>query len=111
MAAGRDLLADDAETVKRTTDYLEACVVAASRVGARVVAGPIYSAVGRTWRLDAAARPVSIESFSADNQSIARAASIWRPLEPTQDAIAVDGIAFLRPLFADRAAPSGGAER
>jgi D-psicose/D-tagatose/L-ribulose 3-epimerase len=43
--------------------------------------------------------PVSIESFTAHNASIARAASIWRPLAPTQDALAVDGLAFLRPLF------------
>jgi D-psicose/D-tagatose/L-ribulose 3-epimerase len=43
--------------------------------------------------------PVCIESFTAHNASIARAASIWRPLAPTQDALAVDGLAFLRPLF------------
>jgi len=43
--------------------------------------------------------PVCIESFTAHNASIARAASIWRPLARTQDALAVDGLAFLRPLF------------
>jgi D-psicose/D-tagatose/L-ribulose 3-epimerase len=42
---------------------------------------------------------VCIESFTPDNQSIARAASIWRPLAATQDAIAVDGLAFLRSAF------------
>ncbi len=42
---------------------------------------------------------VCIESFTPDNQSIARAASIWRPLADTQDAIAVDGLAFLRSAF------------
>jgi D-psicose/D-tagatose/L-ribulose 3-epimerase len=45
------------------------------------------------------AGPVCIESFTVHNASIARAASIWRPLAITQDAIAVDGLAFLRPLF------------
>ncbi len=40
--------------------------------------------------------PLAIESFTAENATIATAASIWRPLAPTQDAIAVDGIAFLR---------------
>jgi len=40
--------------------------------------------------------PLCIESFTPENQSIARAASIWRSLAPTQDAIAVDGLAFLR---------------
>ena len=45
------------------------------------------------------AGPICIESFTAHNASIARAASIWRPLAATQDALAVDGLAFLRPLF------------
>jgi D-psicose/D-tagatose/L-ribulose 3-epimerase len=37
-----------------------------------------------------------IESFTPDNQTIARAAAIWRPLAETQDALATDGLAFLR---------------
>lgn len=44
--------------------------------------------------------PMCIESFTAENKTIARAAAIWRPLERTQDAIATDGLAFLRQLFA-----------
>ncbi|HTT88628.1 MAG TPA: sugar phosphate isomerase/epimerase family protein [Acidimicrobiales bacterium] len=39
---------------------------------------------------------VSIESFTPDNETIARAASIWRPLAESQDAIATDGLPFLR---------------
>jgi D-psicose/D-tagatose/L-ribulose 3-epimerase len=42
--------------------------------------------------------PLDIESFTADNASIATAASIWRPLAPTQDGLARDGLAFLRSL-------------
>ncbi|MDQ6917857.1 MAG: TIM barrel protein, partial [Candidatus Dormibacteraeota bacterium] len=42
---------------------------------------------------------VSIESFTIENQAIARAASIWRPLAASQDALASDGLAFLRRLF------------
>ncbi|RKS05683.1 D-psicose/D-tagatose/L-ribulose 3-epimerase [Nocardiopsis sp. Huas11] len=42
--------------------------------------------------------PLVIESFTADNASIATAASVWRPLAESQDAIAVDGLAFLRSL-------------
>ncbi|NUT41605.1 MAG: sugar phosphate isomerase/epimerase [Thermoactinospora sp.] len=42
--------------------------------------------------------PLVIESFTAHNQTIATAASIWRPLAPSQDALAVDGLAFLRTL-------------
>jgi D-psicose/D-tagatose/L-ribulose 3-epimerase len=43
--------------------------------------------------------PVCIESFTAENASIATAASIWRPLARSQDAIATDGLAFLRALW------------
>jgi D-psicose/D-tagatose/L-ribulose 3-epimerase len=43
--------------------------------------------------------PVVIESFTAENETIATAASIWRPLARSQDAIAVDGLAFLRRLL------------
>ncbi|MDX3104143.1 sugar phosphate isomerase/epimerase, partial [Nonomuraea angiospora] len=32
------------------------------------------------------------------NQTIATAASIWRPLAESQDALAVDGLAYLRTL-------------
>ena len=42
--------------------------------------------------------PLVIESFTADNASIATAASIWRPLAPTQDDLALSGLAFLRSL-------------
>jgi len=41
-----------------------------------------------------------IESFTPDNQTIARAAAIWRPLAETQDALAEDGLAFLRRTLA-----------
>jgi D-psicose/D-tagatose/L-ribulose 3-epimerase len=42
--------------------------------------------------------PLNIESFTADNAAIATAASIWRPLAPSQDRLAADGLAFLRGL-------------
>jgi D-psicose/D-tagatose/L-ribulose 3-epimerase len=44
--------------------------------------------------------PVVIESFTAKVKSIARAAAIWRSLAPNQDALAVDGLKFLRGLLA-----------
>jgi D-psicose/D-tagatose/L-ribulose 3-epimerase len=43
--------------------------------------------------------PIVIESFTIENQAIAKAAAIWRPLAPTQDAIATDGLRFLKTLF------------
>lgn len=45
-------------------------------------------------------RPICIESFTAENETIATAAAIWRPLADTQDALALDGLAFLRDLLA-----------
>ena len=43
--------------------------------------------------------PVVIESFTAKVKSIARAAAIWRPLAKSQDALAYDGLAFLKKLL------------
>ncbi len=40
-----------------------------------------------------------IESFTPRNQTIARAAAIWRPLAASQDALATDGLAFLKRTF------------
>nr|WP_231134933.1 sugar phosphate isomerase/epimerase family protein [Motilibacter deserti] len=215
MAPGRDLVATDAGTVRRTQDYLRGVVDAAHAVGAPAVGGPAYATTGRTWRMtdeeraaaylelqeglapvvehamsagvtvaveplnryetslvntvdqalealgdlpaagcgllldvyhmnieeqDVAAAvrraagriahvqvcandrgapgadhldwpailraldeagyagPLCIESFTAENASIATAASIWRRLAVTQDAIATDGLKFLRDL-------------
>ncbi len=42
---------------------------------------------------------VVIESFTIENQAIARAAAIWRPLATSQDAIAVEGLRFLRSVL------------
>ncbi len=43
--------------------------------------------------------PVVIESFSAEVKSIARAAAIWRPLASSPDALAEDGLRYLRELL------------
>jgi D-psicose/D-tagatose/L-ribulose 3-epimerase len=45
------------------------------------------------------AGPVVIESFTAKVKSIARAAAIWRALGPSQDAIAYEGLKFLKQLL------------
>ncbi|PRY01718.1 sugar phosphate isomerase/epimerase family protein [Allonocardiopsis opalescens] len=50
--------------------------------------------------------PLVIESFTADNATIATAASIWRPLAASQDAIAVDGLAHLRRLTGTARTPA-----
>ena len=41
-----------------------------------------------------------IESFSTEVKEIARAAAVWRPLAPTPDGLARDGLAFLKKLMA-----------
>ena len=42
--------------------------------------------------------PLVIESFTNKVKSIARAAAIWRPFEASQDALAENGLRFLRQL-------------
>lgn len=213
MPPERNLVRAESPTVRATQDYLRHCVDVAHHIGAPVVAGPVYAAVGRTWRMDTEERavacaqwrdniapvvahaaaagvriaveplnryetslfntvgqtvaaldempgdaigvtldtyhqnieerslpgavraaagrihhvqvcandrgapgadhldwpgflaalavsgyagPLCIESFTAHNATIAVAASVWRPLATTQDAIATEGLAFLR---------------
>jgi len=48
---GRELVAADAATVRSTQDYLRHCVDVTATVGAKVVGGPAYASVGRTWRM------------------------------------------------------------
>lgn len=43
--------------------------------------------------------PVVIESFTSKVKSIARAAAIWRSFEVSQDALAQNGVTFLRKLL------------
>lgn len=42
---------------------------------------------------------VTIESFTTDVKTIARAASIWRKIEPTREEIAINGVKFLKKLL------------
>jgi D-psicose/D-tagatose/L-ribulose 3-epimerase len=43
--------------------------------------------------------PVVIEAFTPEIREIAKAVSIWRPLAPSQDALARDGLKNLRAVF------------
>jgi len=56
MPPGRDLTAASSETVAQTQEYLLHCIDVATRIGASVVGGPLYTAVGRTWRMTSAER-------------------------------------------------------
>jgi D-psicose/D-tagatose/L-ribulose 3-epimerase len=44
--------------------------------------------------------PIVIESFTDKVKTIARAAAIWRSFEPSQDALAQNGLTFLKQLLA-----------
>ena len=44
--------------------------------------------------------PLVIESFTNKVKSITRAAAIWRPFAESQDALAQDGLKFLKGLLA-----------
>jgi len=44
--------------------------------------------------------PVVIESFTSQVKEIARAVNIWREIAPSQDAIAQQGLQYLKTLFA-----------
>jgi len=48
----RDLLAEDPDVRANARKYVRGAIDAADAIGSSVVAGPLYSAVGRTWRLD-----------------------------------------------------------
>jgi len=56
MPPDRDLLVADTAVVASTQAYLRGCIDAAATVGSPVVGGPVYSAVGRTWQMDASER-------------------------------------------------------
>ena len=45
---------------------------------------------------------IVIESFTQDVKSIARAASIWRKIEPTREEIAIKGLRFLKLLVREQ---------
>lgn len=54
---------------------------------------------------------LTVESFTPDNAAIAVAASIWRPLAPSPDDLARDGLAFLRGLLDASPQPARGGDR
>jgi D-psicose/D-tagatose/L-ribulose 3-epimerase len=61
LKPGHDLLAADDETVERTQEFLREAVRVARRIGAAVVAGPLYAPAGRRWRLDPDDRRATVE--------------------------------------------------
>jgi D-psicose/D-tagatose/L-ribulose 3-epimerase len=91
---------EQAAAIRRAGDKLvhfHACGNDRGTPGADHIAWPAIVAALRETGYDGA---VVIESFTPDNQTIARAAAVWRPLADSQDALATEGLAFLRRVFA-----------
>jgi len=63
MTEDRDLLAEDPEVRADGREYVRDSVDAAEAVGADRVVGPLYSAVGRTWRMDEAERAAAMDDI------------------------------------------------
>ncbi|MCX4399020.1 MULTISPECIES: sugar phosphate isomerase/epimerase [unclassified Streptomyces] len=85
MPPDRNLVRTDPGTVRVTQDYLFRCVDAARALGAPTVAGPMYAAVGRTWRMDRAERAAAYEELRENLAPVvahARAAGVRLAVEP-----------------------------
>jgi D-psicose/D-tagatose/L-ribulose 3-epimerase len=61
MSADRDLLSEDQSVRADGREYVRGCVDAAEALDADRVVGPLYSAVGRTWRMSDAEREAAID--------------------------------------------------
>ncbi|HEX2281279.1 MAG TPA: sugar phosphate isomerase/epimerase family protein, partial [Thermomicrobiales bacterium] len=59
MGEGRDLLERD--LIASTQEYIRTCIDTAVTVGSDVVAGPVYTPTGKTWRMDDAERAAAID--------------------------------------------------
>lgn len=58
-----------------------------------------WQAIGRVFREMGYRRPIVIESFTTDITEIAKAVSLWRPVAASQDALAQNGLHFLKQIF------------
>jgi len=59
-----------------------------------------WNEIGKALKATKYSGPVVIESFTSQVKEIARAVCIWREIAPSQDAIATQGLAFLKTIFA-----------
>jgi D-psicose/D-tagatose/L-ribulose 3-epimerase len=72
MGAGRDPAHEDKSIQQGGVAYLKHCIDAAVTMGATRVAGPIYSAVGRTWQATASQRKRDLERCARNLKEVAR---------------------------------------
>ncbi len=85
MGARRDPSHPDAAVQKGAVSYMKHCIDAAVTMGASVVAGPLYAAVGRTWQSTPAQRARDLARCAKNLKVVARYAEdkgIRLALEP-----------------------------
>jgi D-psicose/D-tagatose/L-ribulose 3-epimerase len=90
---------DSAAAIRRAgahLGHLHACGCDRGTPGKDHIDWPGIAAALRAIRYDG---DIVIESFTSEVKALARAASIWRDIEPTRDEIAYDGLKFLKKLF------------
>ncbi|MGW4465013.1 sugar phosphate isomerase/epimerase family protein [Micromonospora sp. NPDC004704] len=74
---GRDLVDAAPAVVESTVAYLMDCVASAAAVGAPCVGGPVYAAVGRTWRMSPTTRAACYADFRRALSPVAEQAGEW----------------------------------
>jgi D-psicose/D-tagatose/L-ribulose 3-epimerase len=85
MGAKRDPSHPDAAVQKGATSYMRHCIDAAVIMGASVVAGPLYAAVGRTWQSTPSQRARDLARCARNLKVVARYAEdkgVQLALEP-----------------------------
>lgn len=60
FSPGRELACADASVIEATQDYVKGAIDLAVRQGSRMVIGPMYTSVGRTWRMTAGERQAAV---------------------------------------------------
>lgn len=71
MTEERDFLHDDAAVRDNAGEYVRHCVDAAETMGGDRVVGPLYSAVGRTWRMSDADRELTVDRIVSQLDELA----------------------------------------
>ena len=71
MSEDRDLLHDDPAVRENGRDYLRTCIETADAIGASQLGGPLYAAVGRTWKMTPAERADAVDQLVEQLQDLA----------------------------------------
>jgi D-psicose/D-tagatose/L-ribulose 3-epimerase len=82
---GRELTCADSEVIDQTQAYVRGAIDMAVRVGASLVIGPLYTSVGRTWRMSTDERRTAISTLRESYKPLldyAAARSVRLAIEP-----------------------------